>query len=89
MQYSQDCCDNLLRVKRGISQVVILVIEVDIVNSRHRIDDIERAVESAFVILKHRLVQRALYDGTHIVAVLFENSVEIIYIYCSEEAQGR
>jgi len=36
-----------------ICQVVILVIEIDIVNARHGVDDIECSVERALVVLKH------------------------------------
>jgi hypothetical protein len=67
-----------------VREVVILIIEVHVVNAGHGIDDIERAVESALVILKHRLVEGALNYGANIVPILFEDSVEIINIKGSE-----
>ena len=65
---------------RGIDEVVLVIIHVHFVDTRHGIDYIECILQVAFIVLEHRTVQGSFNNGTDIVSALTDDRVQVFFI---------
>ena len=68
----------------GINQVVLIIVHVHLINTRHGVDDVKGILEVSFVVLKHRPVKRSLNDRTDVVPALPDDRIQVFFIYRSE-----
>jgi hypothetical protein len=62
----------------GIHQVVLLIIHIGIVNTRHRVDDVESAPESDLIVFKHGPVQRPFHQEPDVTPALADNGSHVL-----------
>ena len=73
----------------GIDKVVLDIVHVHLVDPGHRIDDVERVLQCAFIVLKHRMIKGSLNNGTDVIAILPDHRIQVFLIDGSEdEAEG-
>ena len=68
-----------------IDQVILDIVHVHLVDSGHGIDDVERVLQCAFIVLKHRMIKGSLNNGTDVIAILPDHRIQVLLIDGSED----
>ncbi len=69
-----------LPVYRRVGWLVLVIVQVYLINTRHGTDNIQGALQHRLIILQHGVVKRSFDDGTYIVAILADGPVVKIHV---------
>jgi hypothetical protein len=57
----------------SINQIIAIVVHVDIVYTRHLVDDIQSALKGSTVIFKHGAIQGTFHQKAYVIPVLADD----------------